>query len=45
MVLCTVYRSQVNDLKYIVASVDPEAFVVVGNAHQALGGGFHKLKP
>jgi uncharacterized membrane-anchored protein YitT (DUF2179 family) len=45
MVFCTVYRSQVNDLKYIVATVDPTAFVVIGQAHQALGGGFMHLRP
>lgn len=44
MILCTVLRSQVNDLKQIVADVDTNAFVVIGNAHQALGSGFLKLK-
>lgn len=45
MILCTVYRPQVNDLKHIVATVDPHAFVVIGNAHQALGSQFLPLKP
>lgn len=40
LVMCTVFRSQVNDLKHIVATVDPKAFVVIGQAHQAVGGGF-----
>jgi uncharacterized membrane-anchored protein YitT (DUF2179 family) len=44
MVMCTVYRSQVNDMRQIVATADPYAFVVVGQAHQALGGGFRRLK-
>jgi uncharacterized membrane-anchored protein YitT (DUF2179 family) len=44
MVFCTIYRSQVNELKQIVAAVDDDAFVVIGNAHQALGGGFMILK-
>ncbi len=44
MVMCTVYRSQVNDLRYIVAMTDPDAFMVIGNAHQAHGGGFMWLK-
>lgn len=44
LLLCTIYRSQVNDLRQIVAMVDPRAFVTVGNAHQALGGGFLRLK-
>ena len=44
MLLCTVYRPQVNDLKRIVAEVDPAAFVTIGVAHQALGSGFLPLK-
>lgn len=43
LVLCTVYRPQVRELKRVVAAVDPEAFVVIGNAHQALGTGFRPL--
>jgi uncharacterized membrane-anchored protein YitT (DUF2179 family) len=44
MVMCTVYRSQVSDLRYIVAMTDPDAFMVIGDAHQAHGGGFLRLK-
>jgi uncharacterized membrane-anchored protein YitT (DUF2179 family) len=44
MVWCTVSRAQVNDLKYIVATVDPDAFIVIGQSHQALGGGFLSLR-
>lgn len=44
MILCTIYRPQVIELKQIVASVDPRAFVVIGNAHQALGSGFIPLR-
>ena len=44
MLMCTVYRPQVNDLKQIVAVVDRSAFVVIGTAHQALGYGFRPLK-
>jgi uncharacterized membrane-anchored protein YitT (DUF2179 family) len=44
MLTCTVYRPQVNDLKRIVASVDDQAFVTIGVAHQALGAGFMPLK-
>jgi uncharacterized membrane-anchored protein YitT (DUF2179 family) len=44
MLLCTVYRPQVNDLKRIIATADPDAFVVIGTAHQALGYGFSPLK-
>jgi uncharacterized membrane-anchored protein YitT (DUF2179 family) len=44
MLACTIYRPQVNDLKRIVAQVDPQAFVTIGVAHQALGSGFMPLK-
>jgi uncharacterized membrane-anchored protein YitT (DUF2179 family) len=44
MLLCTVYRPQVNDLKRLVAEADPRAFVVIGTAHQALGYGFTPLR-
>lgn len=44
MLLCTVYRPQVNDLKQVVAETDKQAFVVIGTAHQALGQGFMPLK-
>ena len=43
MLTCTIYRPQVNELKRIVARVDPNAFVTIGVAHQALGAGFAKL--
>lgn len=42
MIMCTVLRSQVSEMKQIISSVDPESFVVIGNAHQALGSGFLK---
>ena len=44
MLLCTIYRPQVVDLKRIVAAVDPQAFVTIGLAHQALGASFTPLK-
>jgi uncharacterized membrane-anchored protein YitT (DUF2179 family) len=43
MVICTVPRPQVREVKQLVAHIDPEAFVVIGNAHQALGSGFLPL--
>jgi uncharacterized membrane-anchored protein YitT (DUF2179 family) len=43
MLICTIYRPQVNDLKQIVGQVDPKAFVTIGIAHQAFGGGFNPL--
>jgi uncharacterized membrane-anchored protein YitT (DUF2179 family) len=45
MVYCTVRRSQVSELKYLVAAVDEKAFLVIGTAQQAWGGvGFNSLK-
>lgn len=44
MLTCTIYRPQVNDLKHVVAAIDPEAFLTIGVAHQALGYGFQPLK-
>lgn len=38
MVFCTVLRSRVADLKYAIATVDPEAFIVIGVAQQVVGG-------
>ncbi len=44
MLMCTVHRPQVNNVKNLVAQVDPHAFLIIGNAHQALGAGFAPLK-
>lgn len=44
MLVCTIYRPQVNDLKRIVSEVDTHAFVTIGIAHQAFGTGFTPLK-
>ncbi|WP_022664321.1 YitT family protein [Desulfospira joergensenii] len=38
MVFCTVLRSRVADLKYAIATVDPDAFMVIGVAQQVVGG-------
>lgn len=38
MVFCTVLRSRVEELKYAIATVDPEAFIVIGIAQQVVGG-------
>jgi uncharacterized membrane-anchored protein YitT (DUF2179 family) len=40
MLLCTVHRPQVTQLKQLIVQVDPSAFFVIGDAHQAVGGGF-----
>ena len=38
MVFCTILRSRVADLKHAIATVDPEAFIVIGVAQQVVGG-------
>ena len=44
MVFCTVNRAQIFELKQVVSDVNPDAFVVIGNAQQALGTGFGHVK-
>ena len=44
MLMCTVYRSQVQALRQVVSETDNQAFVTIGTAHQALGEGFRPLK-
>ena len=41
---CVVSRAEVVTLKSIVHESDPEAFMVIGVAHEALGEGFKPLK-
>ncbi len=41
---CVVSRSEVSTLKTIVHEIDPDAFMVIGVAHEALGEGFMPLK-
>jgi uncharacterized membrane-anchored protein YitT (DUF2179 family) len=41
---CVVTRSEVTQLKTLVSEIDPRAFIVIGQAHEALGEGFHPLK-
>lgn len=43
VVVCTVYRQQVNDLKRVVARLDPNAFVTIGITQEVLGRGFGDL--
>ena len=42
---CVVTRSEVNKIKALVHSIDADAFIVVGDAHEALGEGFKRLVP
>jgi uncharacterized membrane-anchored protein YitT (DUF2179 family) len=41
---CVVTRSEVQQLKTIVHATDPKAFMVIGQAHEALGEGFQSFK-
>ena len=45
VLFCAVTRAEVNPLKAIIHEADPEAFVVIGEAHEALGEGFKPLQP
>ena len=36
-------RSEVTQLKTLVSEIDPRAFIVIGQAHEALGEGFRQL--
>jgi uncharacterized membrane-anchored protein YitT (DUF2179 family) len=40
---CVVIRSEVARLKYIINEIDPQAFMVIGQAHEALGEGFKPI--
>ena len=44
MLLCVVSRLEAVRLRTIVFSVDPRAFVIVQNVHEALGEGFKQLQ-
>jgi uncharacterized membrane-anchored protein YitT (DUF2179 family) len=41
---CVVTRSEIQSLKRIVHEADPEAFMVIGAAHEALGEGFKSFR-
>jgi uncharacterized membrane-anchored protein YitT (DUF2179 family) len=41
---CVVTRSEVNQLKQLIKEADPQAFMVIGVAHEALGEGFKPFK-
>jgi uncharacterized membrane-anchored protein YitT (DUF2179 family) len=40
---CVITRPEVNQLKELVREIDPQAFMVIGIAHEALGEGFKPL--
>jgi uncharacterized membrane-anchored protein YitT (DUF2179 family) len=37
------WRAEVTQIKAAVSEVDPQAFLIIGNAHEALGEGFRPL--
>ncbi len=41
---CVINRSEVSVLKSLVREADPAAFIVIGQAHEALGEGFRPLQ-
>ncbi len=41
---CVITRSEVAQLKALVHEADPQAFIVIGQAHEVLGEGFKPLK-
>jgi uncharacterized membrane-anchored protein YitT (DUF2179 family) len=43
MLYCVITRSEVNILKSLVHDADPNAFIVIGQAHEVLGEGFKPL--
>lgn len=45
VLFCVVTRSEVNKIKSLVCETDPNAFIVIGEAHEALGEGFKRLMP
>ena len=42
VVLTAVKRQQLADLKHLVVEIDPDAFIIVQEAHQVLGDGFSR---
>lgn len=42
VVLTAVKKQQITELKELVMTLDPDAFVIVQEAHQVLGDGFHR---
>ncbi len=44
VIYCVITRSEVTQLKAIVRELDPQAFIVIGQAHEVLGEGFKPLQ-
>lgn len=43
VILCVVNRAEISRLKALVSNIDPQAFMIVANVHEALGEGFKDL--
>jgi uncharacterized membrane-anchored protein YitT (DUF2179 family) len=41
MLLCVISRRQVNALRRVMKSIDPDSFAVMSNASQVVGQGFY----
>lgn len=44
VIFCVVSRRELDDLKHIVHSLDPDAFLVISDVHEALGEGFKEAR-
>jgi uncharacterized membrane-anchored protein YitT (DUF2179 family) len=44
VIFCVVSRRELDDLKHIVHTLDPDAFVVISDVHEALGEGFKEAR-
>ena len=44
MLMCTVFRTQVKELRHLVHEADPKAFLTIATGHQAVGQGFIQPK-
>jgi uncharacterized membrane-anchored protein YitT (DUF2179 family) len=44
VIFCVVSRRELDDLKNIVHVLDPDAFVVISDVHEALGEGFKEAR-
>lgn len=44
VIFCVVSRKELDDLKNIVTALDPEAFLVISDVHEALGEGFKEAR-
>jgi uncharacterized membrane-anchored protein YitT (DUF2179 family) len=44
VIYCVLTRAEINVLKTIVSETDPDAFMIIGQANEALGEGFRPLR-